>query len=221
MSRYYHDHTHTTHEGHDFRPAATPQKFAALVGTIDPNTDKAIQGRSGDHLQFYVQVGASTRYQVDVNTQSRDGSAIEVYIASEALKSDSTNPNDPFGQPAYGVFPNAALSYAGLGLTDNDFAPINASRIEAHLEAALGAATFVSIYGQVFDDGGDDGKGIHETHFTGHNNQDGAVAVYTSDPNTGAPSRTWFFFKFKEDDLRTESGGAAGATVPTVAAAQQ
>ena len=108
------------------------------------------------------------------------------------------------GAPAYGVFANASLSYAGLGLTDDEFTPVSASRIQSRLEAALSQSEFVVIYGLVFDDGGPDGKGIHGTHFDHtHENADGAVVVYNIDSN-GNPSRMWFFFKFAGDQISTE-----------------
>jgi hypothetical protein len=57
------------------------------------------------------------------------------------------------------------------------------------------------VYGHLYDDGGPNGKGIHETHYVqGSNNQDGAVAVYHRD-DSGALTRTWFFFKFAEDHI--------------------
>lgn len=53
-----------------------------------------------------------------------------------------------------------------------------------------------------FDDGGSDGKGIHQTHFNKvEANEGGALAIYSVDANTGNPKRTWFFFKFTEDKL--------------------
>ncbi|WP_233858202.1 hypothetical protein [Paraburkholderia sp. HD33-4] len=73
------------------------------------------------------------------------------------------------------------------------------------LEAALSQSKFVAIYGLVFDDGGPDGKGVHETHFNStpeDKDKDGAVVVYNVDANQN-PSRTWFFFKFVGDQITT------------------
>jgi hypothetical protein len=198
---YYHDHDHTTESRHQFRTGVTPKRYGAVVGTIDTNTEKPIQGRSGDHLQFYVEVGNNTRYQVDVNTQSEDGTAIQLYVAVQDLPSAGSNADEPFGAPAYGVFPDAKLSYEAIGLTDEDFIAVPDFRLDSKLEAALNQAEFVSVYGQTFDDGGPTGKGIHETHFTGKPNQDGAIAVYQIDSATNAPKRTWFYFKFQNDKI--------------------
>lgn len=196
---YYRDHQHTTSARSRYHSGSATQSYGAIVGTVETNTEKPITGQHGDHLQFYVDIGGSARYQVDVNTQSMDGSAIGVYIAVENLTPDPQNP--PFGHPSYGVEPSAQLSYAGLGLTDADFVPMSYSRIDSQLEAALNASTFVAIYGMMFDDGGADGKGIHETHYTGKPNQDGALAIYAVDATSNHPIRTWFFFKFQEDHI--------------------
>lgn len=57
---------------------------------------------------------------------------------------------------------------------------------------ALHQGIAVGVYGQVFDDGGADGKGIHETHYDrGRTNEDGALAVYRNDARD-KPRRTWF-----------------------------
>jgi hypothetical protein len=70
-------------------------------------------------------------------------------------------------------------------------------------EAERGAAEhFVSVYGMTFDDGGADGKGVHETHLNpGRQNQDGALLAYSIEAGTGRPKRTWFFFKFRNEAL--------------------
>jgi len=206
---YHHDHTHLTDVRSQFTAGRTPESYAAVVGTVEQDSERPITGRSGDHLQFYLDVGGGARYQVDVNTQSEDGSAIGVYIADQNVNTSGTNPDEPFGAPAYGVFPNAQLGYQAMGLTDQDFTPLPYSRIEGQLEAALNASHFVSVYGLTFDDGGPDGKGVHETHYNpGRLNQDGALAVYSVDAGTGNPKRTWFFFKFQNDKI-----GRAGGVV--------
>lgn len=199
---YHHDHTHTANVRSRLRSGRSPESYAAVVGTIAQSSERPITGRGGDHLQFYVDVGGGARYQVDVNTQSEDGSAIGVYIANQDIDPVGTNPDEPFGAPAYGAFPNAQLSYQAMGLNDGDFAPLPYYRIDGQLRAALNAAHFVSIYGMTFDDGGADGKGIHDTHFNrGKTNEDGAILIYLVDSTTGKPKRTWFFFKFQNDRL--------------------
>ena len=202
VSSHYHDHSHTEPPAHGFQSGLSPQDFAAVVGTVDQASEQPIVGPSGDHLKFFIEIGGGVSYQVDVNTQSRDGSEIEVYVADEDLNPVGTNASEPFGAPAFGVFSDARLSYQGLGLSDQEFIPISASRIQTLLENALNQSTFVSVYGLVYDDGGVSGKGVHETHFDPTRpDEDGAVAVYIQDPATGAPKRTWFFFKFAEDDI--------------------
>jgi hypothetical protein len=190
----YSDHKHLSHR--NFRPAMTPQHYGAVVGSIDPNTERAISGRSGDHLQFYINVSVRLRYQVDVNTQSRNGTSVGIYVADEA------EPAAPGDSPSAGIFSEAQLSYKALGLSDDDFQQINFSRLDALLEAALSNSVYVGAYGHMFDDGGDDGKGVHDIHFVkGATNEDGALAIYTRDPRSSALKRTWFFFKFQEDDI--------------------
>ncbi|MDN0075076.1 hypothetical protein QU481_09235 [Crenobacter sp. SG2303] len=199
MSHYYHDHNHTN--PHHFHPATAPQSFGAVVGTIETQTEHEIVGRSGEHLQFYVDVHVGVRYQVDVNIRSSDGTPIEVYVGNEDLDPTGSNPDQPFGAPTYGVFPNATLSYAGLGLTDAMFASVSDTRIQSQLESALNQAEFVAVYGMIFDDGGPNGKGIHETHLHPNaNKEDGAIVVYSKD-TTNKIKRTWFFFKFVGDHI--------------------
>jgi hypothetical protein len=202
VSSHYREHSHTEPPRNGFRSGLSSQSFASVVGTVDQESEEPIVGPSGDHLKFFIQIGGGVSYQVDVNTLSRDGSEIEVYVADENLNPVGTNASEPFGAPAFGVFPDARLSYQGLGLTDQEFIPISSSRIETLLENALNQSTFVAVYGQVYDDGGSNGKGVHETHLDpSQSNEDGAVAVYIQDPATGAPKRTWFFFKFAEDHI--------------------
>jgi hypothetical protein len=198
MPQYYQDHHHTSPRA--LRPAFSPQTYGSVVGTVETSTEHEIVGHSGEHLQFYVDVNVGVRYQVDVNIQSSDGTPIGVYVATEALDAGG-NPNQPFGPPAYGVFSNASLSYAGLGLNDGQFQAMSAARIQSLLESNLNSAEFVAIYGMTFDDGGASGKGIHETHYDqGHPNQDGALAIYSLDAQN-KPQRTWFFFKFQNDSI--------------------
>jgi hypothetical protein len=188
------DHKHVSHRS--FKPAMTPQHYGAVVGSIDPNSEHAISGRSGDHLQFYINVSVRQRYQVDVNTQSRDGTPVGLYVADEAGQADR---ND---MPSPGVFSDAQLSYKALGLTDANFQALNFSRLDALLEAALSNSVYVAAYGHTFNDGGDDGRGVHDIHFVkGATNEDGALAIYTHDPQSGGLKRTWFFFKFEEDHI--------------------
>lgn len=206
MSFYYNDHDHTT--PHALASAMPTQQFAAVVGTVEKASEHDIVGRNGEHLQFYVDVHVGVRYQTDVNIQSRDAAEILMYVATESLQSQGSNPNEPFGPPAYGVFLDAQLSYAGMGLTDDEFQSLSAVRIQALLEAALNQGDFVAVYGQVFDDGGPNGKGVHETHFnSGRANQDGALAIYGKD-SQGNPQRTWFFFKFSDDRIGATAPGA-------------
>jgi hypothetical protein len=195
-----------------FRDGNTPERYAAVVGTIAQNSERPITGRSGDHLQFYLQIGNGMQYQIDVNTQSSDGSNIEVYIADQDIDQTGTNPGEPFGAPAYGVFPDAHLSYAAMGLTDADFAPMAYYRIDGQLSAALNTASFVTVYGMSFDDGGSNGKGVHDTHYNPEDvDQDGAIAIYWLDPTTNAPKRSWFFFKFQDETIPADDGKGSSA----------
>ena len=194
---YHHDHNHTRNVREKFHSGKTPRSFTAVVGTVDQNSERPISGHSGDHLQFYVEVGGGARYQVDVNTQSEDGSDVLVYIADQNTEPSGNNPDEPFGAPAYGVFPNAQLSYKEMGLKDGDFAPMTYFRIDGQLNAS----EFVVVYGMSFDDGGPDGKGVHEVHYNGGANHDGALLIYSLDAATGKPKRTWFFFRFKDSTI--------------------
>jgi deoxyribonuclease-2 len=172
--------------------------YGSILGTIDKTTEKQISGQSGLHWQFYVQMYGTTRYQVDTNVQSKDGSEVGVYVADELLPAVSTQP--PFGPVMLGVFPNASLSYAGLGVTDDEFVPISQSRLESQLESALNQSYYVEVYGFYFNDGTDE-KGIHDNHYNaGKPNQDGGIAVYLIN-SKGQPVRRWFFFKFQEDHI--------------------
>ncbi len=196
---YYTNHTHTQARAGSYQRGGSSQEYGAIVGTVVQDTEHPITGRSGDHLQFLVELDDGVHYQVDINTQSSTGTEIEVYIANESLSSTGS-PTQPFGAPEYGVISNAQLSYLGLGLRDYEFEAQPYYRVDSQLDAALQASTFVAVYGQLFDDGGEDGKGIHETHYTGTPNQDGAIAIYSKDDD-GALTRTWYFFKFQEDRI--------------------
>lgn len=196
---YYTNHTHTKPPATPYQRGGSSQQYGAIVGTVVQDSEHPITGHSGDHLQFFIDIGNGVHYQVDVNTQSSTGTEIEVYIADEALTSTGS-PTQPFGAPEYGVISNAQLSYTDLGLRDYEFDAQPYYRVDSQLDAALQASTFVAIYGQLFDDGGENGKGIHETHYTGKPNEDGAIAIYSKD-DTGALTRTWYFFKFQEDRI--------------------
>jgi len=200
---YYSNHRHISNISDRFRSGNSELAYGAVVGAVEISTERPIQGRNGDHLQFYISVSADAAYQVDVNTQSRDSSEIGVYIAEEKL--DPISPDAPFGAENFGVDRSAELNYRAIGLTDDDFAPLPYTRIENQLKADLGTAKFVTAYGMTFDDGGADGKGVHEIHFNptapAAPNQDGALALYTLDAATGKPKRIWYFFEFQEDRI--------------------
>ncbi|HEX7641350.1 MAG TPA: hypothetical protein VF472_03965 [Burkholderiaceae bacterium] len=189
MSRY---HQHTS-RNNNLRAGGSPQSYAAVVGTVEVSTERPIQGRNGDHLQFYLDVGNGSAYQVDVNTQSRDGSQIGLYIAEE----DFDIPEDL--QP--GRDGDAALSYGHIGLTDDNFVATDYTRIERQLTADLNRSQLVVAYGLSFQDPGPNGAGIHETHFTGRPNQDGALALYIPNAPGAQAKRVWYFFKFGTDSI--------------------
>ncbi len=188
MSRY---HQHTAPK--NLQQASRAQGFGAVVGTVEASTERPIQGRNGDHLQFYLNIGGTSAYQVDVNTQSRDGSQIGLYIAQE----DFDIPEDL--QP--GLDTAATLSYAGIGLSDDNFAATDYTRVESQLKADLSRSQLVVAYGLTFKDPGPNGAGVHETHFTGRNNQDGALALYIAAEDGGQAKRLWYFFKFQTDSV--------------------
>jgi hypothetical protein len=207
FDRNVHDHT----TPHNLTSAMPSQHFAAVIGTVEQKTEHEIVGRNGEHLQFYVDTGADGAYQVDVNIQSRDGTEVLVYVATESLAGQGCNPGEPSGDPAPGVFTDARLSYAGMGLNDGEFQALDAVRVQSVLEATLNQSDLVAVYGQVFDDGGPNGKGIHETHLNPDlTNQDGALAVYGKDAQ-GNAQRTWFFFMFSGEQIGAATAQAAAA----------
>ena len=184
----------------DLKKKSNPVKYAAVVGTVEPTTVKQISGQNGLHLQFEIKVNDTIQYQADLNVQSSDGSEVMVDSGDETLTVQAGSTS--FGDPAYGVYTNAQLSYPKVGLTEGDFTGTPASRIENQLKTAFAGSTFVAVFGQTFDDGGPNGKGIHDIHFyPGLANQDGALAVYTAGANGAAPTRTWFFFKFNDQTI--------------------
>jgi len=195
ITSFFTDQIHSTPK--QFTQTQKSTTFGCLTGTVDQSSEKPISGRSGKHLQFYVQADNSTRYQVDTNVESSDGSEIQVYVAVEKLQPTNTNP--PFGPETYGLSTNASLSYAGIGLNDDNFADASDVRLESQLESALNDSVFVAAYGLTFNDGNI--SGIHENHFNPHRkNQDGAIAIYMKDTD-GTPIRKWFFFKFEGDHI--------------------
>jgi hypothetical protein len=196
---FHYAHKHTDNVRGSFKPGLAPERYAAVTGKPVAGDDKQITGPSGDHLQFYLDAGDAGRYQVDVNTQSRDGTPVQVYVAVEPAPGEDGGAS---GLPAFGVFTDAQLSYRAMGLTQADFAPMAYYRIDALLNAALSQASAVSAYGVTFDDGGQYGKGIHDIHMDSSNrNQDGALVVYAVDGNGAVTQRTWYFFKFADEQL--------------------
>lgn len=182
-----------------FASGSSPQAYGAVVGTVEASTEHQIVGQSGTHLQFNIRVSPTVQYQVDVNVQSEDGSEVMMYIGDETLQEQAGS--TPFGDPAYGVYHDAELSYASMGLQNAQFVSTPDTRVEQQLEAALNAATFVAAFGMMFNDGGPNGTGIHEIHFDPPGpNQDGALAVYSAVAG-GPPTRRWFFFKFDDQTI--------------------
>jgi hypothetical protein len=200
---FHFTHKHTQDVRGDFRPATSPGRYAAVVGKPITGDDKPITGPSGDHLQFFVDAGEAGRFQVDVNTQSRTGSPVQVYAAVEPATPAGADPGDLSALPTSGLFADAELSYAAMGLTQGDFAPMNYYRIDSLLNAALSGADAVSVYGVTFDDGGPNGKGVHDIHMdpSAARNQDGALVVYAADADGKISQRTWYFFKFDDQQL--------------------
>jgi hypothetical protein len=200
---YYRKPTPDWNIRHKFQSGNSPLTYGAVVGTVDTRSDRAIQGRNGDHLQFYLNTAQGESYQVDVNTQSRDGSDIGVYIAEELLEpaADATTDN-PFGAEVFGANTTAQLSYRKLGLADGDFDQLSYIRIENQLAADLAGTRFVTAYGMMFDDGGPHGKGVHDIHYNlNASDQDGALALYKLDADTQKPKRIWYFFKFQDETI--------------------
>jgi hypothetical protein len=201
---FHYTHKHTQDVQANLRPAMAPEQYAAVVGTPVKGDTKPITGHSGDHLQFYIDAGDAGRYQVDVNTQSQNGTAVQVYVAVEPAATAGGDGTGASALPALGVFTDAALSYRAMGLTAADFAPMAYYRIDALLNAALSEASVICAYGATFDDGGAEGKGVHDIHMdtsTTRQNQDGALVVYAADADGQVSQRTWYFFKFDDQSL--------------------
>ena len=177
----------------NLRPASSPQRYGAVVGTVEISTERPIQGRNGDHLQFYLNIGGTTAVQVDVNTQSRDGSQIGVYRADENF--------DVPEDKQIGLDTFVELSYQAIGLKDSDFTNTDYTRIESMVSADLQLAELVIAYGLTFKDPGPNGAGIHETHFTNQPGKDGALALYMPASDGGQAKRLWYFFKFQTDSI--------------------
>lgn len=56
---YFTDHTYV--EPRRFKPAATTERFGAVVGTIVTRSEREITGRNGEHLQSAPTARAFTR----------------------------------------------------------------------------------------------------------------------------------------------------------------
>ncbi|GAB0112920.1 hypothetical protein [Acidisoma sp. C75] len=70
------------------------------------------------------------------------------------------------------------------------------------MAADLDGTRFVMAFGMMFDDGGPQGKGVHDIHFnSGREGEDGALLLYKLDAATGKPKRIWYFFKFQDERL--------------------
>eukprot|EP01040_Poterioochromonas_malhamensis_P008585 gene8585-9289_t len=182
-----------------FRPHkdSKASQYGVIVGKVVRSSEHSvagITGRSGDHLQFNLDIGNDQFFQVSVNVRSRHGTNIEVFIADE--DHDSCTP------PKFGQYRDAKLSYSGLGLTDGLFRQISEKWITSKLEAELNASEYVEVYGTMFKDGRL--NGIHNVHFTGLPDQDGAIAIYGEVPEDCSKTiRTWVFLKFSEQSIET------------------
>lgn len=177
-----------------FRPhkETKASHYGVVVGHVVRSSEHSITGRSGDHLQFNLDIGNNQFYQVSINVRSRHGTNIEVFIADED--------HEPQNPPNYGHFKDAKLSYTGLGLTDDHFHQISEKWITSKLEAELNSTDYVEIYGTTYRDGRL--NGIHNIHYTGLPDQDGAIALYGSLPDDSSRSaRTWVFLKFSEQTI--------------------
>jgi uncharacterized protein DUF2278 len=171
-------------------------RYGALVGVLDGPLSDA----DDNHVFIFVRIPDGQfagRYKLAFNVESDDRhTRTQFALRDEAISADEVPPEE--------FDDTARLSYAGLGLHQADFKPINNGNLRTIVHSTLAASFLVSAYGFTFP------GGMHEIHMNSgerpgdHHpdrpNRDGALACYYR-TGGGDVVRRWVFIKFDSQDL--------------------
>ncbi len=197
MSRHHHL-TQPLNAAPGFDGNLPPNTYGALVGSVDG----PLGDQNSHHVFIMIRVQSGEHaglYQAAVNVDSEDPTTDSQYfIRDEAITADDVPPE--------GFDPDAQLSYAALGLVQDDFTTANAGNLRTLVHSAVLTSTSISVYGFTYSDG----TGIHDVHMNSGEpqgsshpsltNQDGALACYRTQGD-GTLVRRWVFVKFSSQRL--------------------
>jgi len=209
MPRNTHSHAHR-----HLNPPPSPRtgelpanQFGGLVGTVDhltltPHDPKNRDNNPDDnHVYIWIEVPAGRyagKYECAFNTESNQkGSTTQFYVREEEMSMADF--------PTVGFW-DAEVSYAGLGLAQDDFRDIANGQLRSAVSNWARDCILVCAYGVVYQQG----DGLHEIHMNSGErkgskhpnltNQDGALVFYHRNAD-GSPYRRWVFIKFSTQDL--------------------
>lgn len=185
-----------------------PDQFGGLVGTIDHLTltphDPQNRNNNPDnnHVYIWIEVPAGTyagKYECAFNTESnQSNSQTQYYVYEEAVQLSDF--------PTVGFWADAEVSYAGLGLKQENFQNIQNGQLRTAVSNWTRDCTVACAYGVVYDQG----DGLHEIHMNSGEkpgsrnknraNEDGALVLYYRNPGS-EPFRRWIFIKFSTQAL--------------------
>lgn len=172
--------------------------FIGLVGTFDHVTTVPYTGTKPDDNHAYVWVKVPSgpfagRYEAAVNVhsdQASDAGRDLLYATREIVL-------DPENWPEFGATAQAAVSYAGLELTDADFATVEEGALRSLVLQYASTCARLTVYGIEYVEH----TGLHDIHLNpGRKNADGALVFYF-DADHGGPAARWLFLKFAGEKI--------------------
>ena len=174
--------------------------FIGVTALFDHTTLVPYRDSKPDDNHIYVWIriptgGAAGRYEAAVNVHSDprhipDKSRRDLmYVIHE----EKVEPNE---WPDVGVAKDAKVSFEGLGLKDSDFTTVQAGELRQIVTSYTERCQRMTIFGMSYSEG----TGLHDVHFNGGKNKDGALCFYF-DSAHGGPMARWIFLKFQNDEL--------------------
>lgn len=167
--------------------------FIGLVGAFDHATTVPYTGTRPDdnHVYLWVRVPSGAvagRYEAAVNVRSTTGSPDLQYATREMTLAVEAWPEP-------GAVPHAAVSFAGLGLTEADFATVQEGELRSLVMTYAASCARMAVYGVEYTEH----TGLHDVHRNpGLHDGDGALAFFF-DAAHGGPAVRWVFLKFQGD----------------------
>ncbi len=201
MSHYFQN--HTTPLDRVPVPDAGPlpvSTYLSITGEFDHISPlSSATGRPDErHVFLWVNVTTGTyqgKYEAAIDVHSnRPGSGeadpeeVKYHLAVEAVQES--------GWPPIGVNTRARLSFVGLGLHESDFTLAEEDDLHHLVQEYASNCDRISVFGMSYTNG----RGLHDVHRNGGENQDGAIAFYYDAAN-GGPLVRWLFLKFQQPVL--------------------